>query len=177
MRVEGRCGVKKVMRHQLSASGVTRGRVLVASGLLLAFGLGVTPLSLRAQEHPHHAHAGSGPATHGSDDPLQAWATIQQTVKDMETAVRSKNLGGVHEPSMKIRPAIRALKAHSGMLSGDQGQKLGASLKQLDGSVTDLHSAADEGSQPKAETALRGLESALDQLKAQDPETAFKHTH
>jgi len=43
-------------------------------------------------------------------DPLKAWATIQQTVKDMETAVQSKNLHGIHEPSMKIRPAIRTLR-------------------------------------------------------------------
>ena len=176
MRVEGNRGVKMVMRHPPLPSGVARARVLAASGLFLAFGLSVTPLSLRAQEHPHHAHAASAQAMNASDDPRQAWATIQQTVTDMETAVRSKNLGGVHEPSMKIRPAIRALKARSGALSGEQGQKLGASLKQLDSAVTDLHSAADEGNQQSAETALQEVESALDQLKAQDPEAALKRT-
>ena len=176
MRVEGSGGVKKVMRHYGLPSDTTRGRMLIALGLLLAFGLRVTPLNLRAQEPPHHAHAGSGQAANASEDASQAWQTVQQTVKDMETAVRSKKLGGVHEPSMKIRPAIRALKARSGALSGDQGQKLTASLKQLDSSVTDLHSAADEGNQQQAETALQGVKSALDQLKAQDPEAAFKHT-
>jgi hypothetical protein len=165
------------MRHPPLPFGVTRARALAASGLLLVFGLGVTPLNLRAQEHPHQVHGGSAQAMNTPDDPLQAWATIQQTVKDMETAVRSKNLGGVHEPSMKIRPAIRALKARGGTLSGDQGQKLVGSLKQLDSSVTDLHSAADEGSQPQAEMALQGVESALEQLKAQNPEAAFKNMH
>ena len=110
-------------------------------------------------------------------DPLKAWATIQQTVKDMETAVQSKNLHGIHEPSMKIRPAIRTLKGHSSMLGGDKGQKIGAALKQLDTAVTDLHSASDEGNQADAETALKAVESALDQLKAQDPEAAFKSMH
>jgi hypothetical protein len=110
-------------------------------------------------------------------DPLKAWATIQQTVKDMETAVQSKNLHGIHEPSMKIRPAIRTLKGHSSMLGGDKGQKIGATLKQLDTAVTDLHSASDEGNQADAETALKAVESALDQLKAQDPEAAFKSMH
>jgi hypothetical protein len=43
--------------------------------------------------------------------------------------------------------------------------------------VTDLHSAADEGNQGKSETALKTVESALDQLKAQDPEAAFKTMH
>jgi hypothetical protein len=44
----------------------------------------------------------------------------------------------------------------------------------LDSSVTDLHSAADEGNQAKAEEALKSLENASDQLKAEDPESAFK---
>jgi hypothetical protein len=47
-------------------------------------------------------------------------------------------------------------------------------LKQLDSSVTDLHSAADEGDQAKAEEALKGVESAFNELKAEDPESAFK---
>ena len=72
-----------------------------------------------------------------SDDPIQAWTTLQQLVNDMGAAVQSKNLHGIHEPSMKIRPAIRTLKGHSSMLGGDKGQKIGAALKQLDTSVTD----------------------------------------
>jgi hypothetical protein len=88
-----------------------------------------------------------------------------------------KNLHGIHEPSMKIRAPIKSLKQHSSMLSGDKGQKISSALKQLDTSVTDLHSASDEGNQADAETALKGVESALDQLKAQDPETAFKNMH
>ena len=63
------------------------------------------------------------------------------------------------------------------MLSGDKGQKIGATLKQLDSSVTDLHSASDEGNQAEAEEALKSVENALDQLKAQDPEAAFKNMH
>jgi hypothetical protein len=47
-------------------------------------------------------------------------------------------------------------------------------LKQLDSAITDLHSAADEGDQGKSETALKSVETALDQLKALDPEAAFK---
>jgi hypothetical protein len=110
-------------------------------------------------------------------DPLKAWATIQQTVKDMETAVQSKDLHGIHEPSMKIRPAIRTLKGHSSMLSEDKAKNIGSALQQLDSAVTDLHSAADEGSQAKSETALKSVESAFDQLKTEDPGAAFKNMH
>jgi hypothetical protein len=128
-------------------------------GLFAAFGLGISSPAMWAQE--------KGSA-------LKAWAAIQQSVKDMETAIQSKNLHGIHEPSMKIRAPIRTLKGHSSMLSGDKSQKFSAALKQLDSSVTDLHSAADEGDQAKAEEALKGLETAFDQLKAEDPESAFK---
>ena len=125
--------------------------------MLVAFGLVVLVPSLYAQQNKA-----------GSDSPQAAWSNIQQFVKDMETAVQSKNLHGIHEPSMKIRAPIKTLKQHSSMLSGDKGQKIGAALKQLDTSVTDLHSASDEGNQADAETALKAVESALDQLKAQD---------
>jgi hypothetical protein len=129
-------------------------------GIITALAFGMTAPVLRAQE--------KGAA-------LKAWAAIEQSVKDMETAVQSKNLHGIHEPSMKIRAPIRTLKGHSSMLSGDKGQKISAALKQLDNSVTDLHSAADEGNQANAETALKSVEGAFDQLKAEDPEAAFKN--
>jgi hypothetical protein len=134
-------------------------RTIFVLGLLAAFGLGISAPAVRAQE--------KGGA-------LKAWAAIQQSVKDIETAVQSKNLHAIHDPSMKIRSPIRTLKGHSSMLSADKGQKVSAALKQLDSSVTDLHSAADEGNQAKAEEALKSVESAFDQLKAEDPESAFK---
>jgi len=129
-------------------------------GFITAFSLGIGAPALWAQEDKGGA--------------AKAWATIQQSVKEMGTAVQSKNLHGIHDPSMKIRAPIRALKGHSSMLSGDKGQKISAALKQLDSSVTDLHSAADEGDQAKSEAALKSVESAFDELKAEDPETAFK---
>ena len=94
--------------------------------MLVAFALVVLVPSLYAQQNKA-----------GSDSPQAAWSNIQQFVKDMETAVQSKNLHGIHEPSMKIRAPIKTLKQHSSMLSGDKGQKIGAALKQLDTSVTD----------------------------------------
>jgi hypothetical protein len=134
--------------------------------MLVAFGLVMLVPSLYAQQNKA-----------GSDSPGAAWSNIQQFVKDMETAVQSKNLHGIHEPSMKIRAPIKTLRQHSSMLSGDKGQKIGVALRQLDTSVTDLHSASDEGNQADAETALKAVESALDLLKAQDPEAAFKSMH
>jgi hypothetical protein len=135
-------------------------------GILVALGVIVLSPSIYAQQNKA-----------GSDSPQAAWSNIQQFVKDMETAVQSKNLHGIHEPSMKIRVPIKTLKQQSSKLGVDKGQKIGAALKQLDTSVTDLHSASDEGNQTDAETAIKTVESALDQLKAQDPDAAFKSMH
>ena len=135
-------------------------------GMLVAFGLAVLAPPLWAQQRKV-----------GSESPQAAWSSIQQLVKDLGTAVQSKNLHGIHEPSMKIRAPIRTLKQDSSRLSGDKGQKMAAALKQLDTSITDLHSAADAGNQQEAQTALKEVEAALDQLKAEDPEAAFKDMH
>jgi hypothetical protein len=91
-------------------------------GMLVAFGLAILVPSLRAQQNQT-----------GSDSPQAAWSTIQQLVKDMETAVQSKNLHGIHDPTMKIRAPIKTLKQHSSMLSGDKGQKIAAALKHETG--------------------------------------------
>ena len=134
--------------------------------MLVAFGLSVLVPPLWAQQ-----------SKVSSESPQTAWSSIQQLVKDMGTAVQSKNLHGIHEPSMKIRAPIRALKHDSSRLSGDKGQKMAAALKQLDNSITDLHSAADTGNQQEAQTAFKEVEAALDQMKAEDPEAAFKDMH
>jgi hypothetical protein len=133
--------------------------------MLVAFLIALPPVLLRAQQNQ------------SADSPQAAWSSIQQLVKDLETAVQSKNLHGIHDPSMKIRAPIKTLKQHSSMLSGDKGQKMAAALKQLDNSITDLHSASDEGNQQEAQKALKEVETAFDQLKAQDPEAAFKSMH
>jgi soluble cytochrome b562 len=132
--------------------------------MLSALGLAVLSPSLQAQQNQA-----------GSDSPQAAWSSIQQLVKNLETAVQSKNLHGIHDPSMKIRAPIKTLKQDSSKLSGDKGQKLTAALKKLDSSITDLHSASDEGNQEEAQKALKEIETAVDQLKAQDPEAAFKN--
>ncbi len=133
---------------------------------LLSFvGLAILTQSLSAQQQ------GS------STSPQVAWSDIQQLVQNLETAVQSKNLHGIHEPSMKIRAPIRTLKKHSSMLAGDASKNMIAALKQLDSAVTDLHSAADAGDQKEAESALKSVEAALAQLKSLDPDAAFKDAH
>jgi hypothetical protein len=59
-------------------------------GLFVAFGLIALLPSLQAQQNQS-----------ASDPPQTAWSSIQQLIKDLETAVQSKNLHGIHDPSMK----------------------------------------------------------------------------
>jgi hypothetical protein len=63
---------------------------------------------------------------------------------------------------------------HRSIRGPRQGECILGPVKQLDSSVTDLHSAADGDKQAKAEDALKSVESAFNQLKAEDPESAFK---
>jgi hypothetical protein len=133
--------------------------------LLSFLGLAILTQSLIAQQQ--------GSTT----SPQVAWSDIRQLVQDLETAVQSKNLHGIHEPSMKIRAPIRTLKQHCSMLSGDASKNMVAALKQLDSAVTDLHSAADAGDQKEAESASKSVQTAFDELKSLDPETAFKNLH
>jgi hypothetical protein len=148
---------------QKSRLNVNRKSVI---GMFVAVGIALPTIVLQAQQNQS-----------ASGSPQAAWSSIQQLVKDLETAVQSKNLHGIHEPSMKIRVPIKTLKQHSSMLSGDKSQKFTAALKQLDSSITDLHSASDEGNQQEAQKALKEVEAAFDQLKAQDPDAAFKDMH
>ena len=146
-----------------------RGQIHAGLGirlLAITFGLSVTVSSLIAQQNQ------SAPGS-----PESAWSSIQQLVQNLADAVQSKNLHGIHEPSMKIRAPIRALKQHSGKLSADTGKKMIATLKQLDDSVTDLHSASDAGNQKEAESALKEVQTAFDQLKSLDPDATFKGMH
>jgi hypothetical protein len=134
--------------------------------LLIAVSLLILGPSLWAQQN--QASAGS---------PAEAWSTIQQLVQNLESAVQSKNLHGIHEPSMKIRAPITVLKQHTNTLDADIRQKMAAALKQLDNAITDLHSAADAGNQQEAESALKEVQTAFDQLKSLDPDSAFKKMH
>jgi hypothetical protein len=134
--------------------------------LLTAVGLSVLVPTLCGQQNQ------PSPGSPGA-----AWAAIRQLVQNLEDAVRSKNLQGIHEPSMKIRGPIRALRQYSTILGADTGQKMVAALKQLDSAVTELHSAADAGNQKDAESALEQVQTAFDQLKSLDPDTAFKNMH
>jgi hypothetical protein len=132
--------------------------------LLAIAGVSIIGLSLMAQQ-----------SQNATGSPGAAWSAIQELVQNLDNAVQSKNLHGIHEPSMKIRAPIRLLKQRSGTLNPDTNQKMKAALKQLDDAITDLHSAADAGNQKEAESALKGVRAAFDQLKALDPDTAFKN--
>jgi hypothetical protein len=100
-----------------------------------------------------------------STSPQVAWSDVRQLLQNLETAVQSKNLYGIHEPSMKIRAPIRTLKQHSSTLGGDASKNMVAALKQLDSAVTDVHSAADAGDQKEAKSALKAVQTSARRLQ------------
>ena len=51
-----------------------------------------------------------------------------------------------------------------------------AALKQLDAALIDLPSAADAGNQKEAESVLKEVQAAFEEVQALDPDIAFKTT-
>jgi len=131
----------------------------------ILIGVGLVVLSPAVWVQEDQATAGS---------PQVAWSNIQHLLEKLEAAVLSSDLHGIHEPGMKIRAHFKTLDQNRNASGGCQSQKLRARLNRLDNSITDLHSATDAANQKQAQNALKEVETALDQLKAQDPEVAFK---
>src|SRR5260370_40453179 len=151
--------------------------------LTTAFSFGISAPALWAQDdHPEHGsgeypggHPHGNIITNSMSDPLEeAWATVQQSVRDMDAAVRSKKLHGVHIATVKINPAITTLQDHSNMVREDKAQKLLTALRQLRHCAIRLHRAALDNNQAKAEAELKNVESAFQQVEAQDPENTLK---
>ena len=72
-------------------------------GIMATFGLVAVVPSLCAHQDPKgagklNAQQGSARTMDTSDSPRGAWTAIQERVKDMESAVQSKNLSGIHDP-------------------------------------------------------------------------------
>jgi hypothetical protein len=102
-----------------------------------------------------------------------AWSTIQNSVKDMERAVTSKNLKGIHSATVKIMPALKALQAHCKMLTGDLGLRLDSSLKALRSAVIEFHHERNDGDQARAEAQLTKVQAAFREVESQSPESLF----
>jgi hypothetical protein len=124
----------------------------------------------RPGEHPH-----GYVFTNSMSAPLkEAWATVKQSVKEMDTAVQSRNLHGVHVATVKINPAITTLQDHSNMFREDKAQKLLTTLRRLRHCVLRLHRAGLDNDQTKAEEELPNVDSAFRQVEAEDPENTLK---
>src|SRR6516164_2509207 len=102
-----------------------------------------------------------------------AWSTIQKSVKDMETAVTSKNLKAIHPATVEIMPAIKALQAHCRMLAGDVGLKLESSLHNLRSAVIEFHHERNDRVQERAKAQLTKVQAAFREVESQHPESLF----
>src|SRR6516164_8586267 len=115
----------------------------------------MTTLALWAHDPEEKAADRQHEAQPGAELSAQvAWSTIQKSVKDMETAVASRNLKAIHPATVEIMPAIKALEAHCRMLAGDVGLRLESSLKALRSAVIQFHHERNDGVQARAEAEL-----------------------
>lgn len=141
----------------------------VAAGTSIITTLGLWAHDPKEEEadHQHDAQAGAELSARA------AWSTIKKSVQDIEIAVTSKNLKGIHAATVNIMPAIKALQAHCKMLTGDVGLRLDSSLKVLRSTVIELHHERNDGDQARAEAQLTKVQAAFREVESQSPESLF----
>ena len=141
--------------------------VAASTGIMTTLGLWANDPEGKAADRQHDAQTGAELSAQA------AWSTIQKSVKDMETAVTSKNLKAIHPATVEIMPAIKALQAHCRMLAGDVGLRLESSLSALRSAVIEFHHERNEGAQARAEAQLKKVQAAFREVESQHPETLF----
>jgi hypothetical protein len=141
--------------------------VAASAGVLTTLVLWAHDPEEKAADRQHDQQSG------GELSAQAAWSTIQKSVKDMETAVTSKNLKAIHPATVEIMPAIKALQAHCRMLAGDAGLRLESSLKALRSAVIEFHHERNDGVQARAEAQLIKVQGAFREVEGQNPESLF----
>src|SRR6516164_7450024 len=129
--------------------------VAASTGIMTTLGLWANDPEGKAADRQHDAQTGAELSAQA------AWSTIQKSVKDMETAVTSKNLKAIHPATVEIMPAIKALQAHCRMLAGNVGLRLESSLSALRSAVIEFHHERNEGAQARAEAQLKKVQAAI----------------
>jgi len=141
--------------------------VAASTGVMTTLGLWANDPEEKAANRQHDEQSGAELSAQA------AWSTIQKSVKDMETAVTSKNLKAIHPATVEIMPAIKALQAHCRMLAGDVGLKLESSLHNLRSAVIEFHHERNDGVQARAEAQLIKVQAAFREVESQHPESLF----
>src|SRR6516162_9983957 len=141
--------------------------VTASTGIMMTLGLWANDPEGKPADRQHEAQTGAELSTQA------AWSTIQKSVKDMETAVTSKNLKAIHPATVEIMPAIKALEAHCTMLAGDAGLRMDSSLKALRSAVIEFHHERNDGVQARAEAQLIKVQAAFREVESQHPESLF----
>jgi hypothetical protein len=141
--------------------------VAASAGVMTTLGLWAHDPEEKAADRQHDEQSGAELSAQA------AWSTIQKSVKDMETAVASKNLKGIHPATVEIMPAIKALQAHCRMLPGDVGLKLESSLHNLRSAVIEFHHERNDGVQARAEAQLTKVQAAFREVESHNPESLF----
>jgi hypothetical protein len=162
------------MKAQIRQMRITRFLALITA---LSFGISAPALWAQddsSSEHPSGHPHGNIIANTMSAPLEEAWVTVKQSVPDMDTAVQSKNLHGVHVATVKINPAITKLEDHSIMVKEEKAQNLLIALHQLRHCVIKVHRAALDKNQAEAEAEIKNVDNAFHEVEAQDPESTLK---
>jgi hypothetical protein len=140
--------------------------------------------SLQAQSDHGHSHGhgsdhGHAQAhAHGSEvkfsSLLEAWSSMESSLKIIEDSIAAKNLTPAHSAEEKLSAGLKYLQKNSSMVTGDKAKRLQSALKQALTVSGQIHGAAEVKNIAKAETEFKKLTGALKLIEAQYPTGVLK---
>lgn len=145
-------------------------RVVLAAGLLVAPG----PV-LAGEEHgAHHEMPAKGKPLAGPETVGAILQAVKAREGELDTLIKTKELGKVHEVAFAIRDLAAALPEKSGQLSAEQQAKLKGNVKYVATLAERLDAAGDAKNQSATEASFKQLQSVLGAIEGLYPPEALK---
>ncbi len=155
------------MKRRLSKTCV---RVVLAAGLLVA----PAPV-LAGEEHgTHHEMQAKGKPVAGHETVGGILQAVKDREGELDTLVKAKELGKVHEVAFAIRDLVAELPEKSGQLSAEQQAKLKGNVKYVATIAERLDAAGDAKNQSATEAGFKQLQSVLGAIEGLYPPEALK---
>jgi hypothetical protein len=144
---------------RLIRSAVAQGAILCVLWVVVF----VDAVNAIMPQHPEDTPASI--AAPQSRSPVQSLAMLIQIVRQLETYVRTKDLGSIHNEDVILGAALNELFPTTDLVGSDQIERFKADLISFGQQVSALHLVADLNQQTQAELELQKAMKAFEALK------------
>ena len=145
-------------------------RVILAAGLLVAPG----PVFAGEEHGTHHEMPVKGEPVAGPETVGGILQAVKAREGELDTLIKAKELGKVHEVAFAIRDLVAALPEKSVQLPDAQQTKLKGNVKYVATLAERLDAAGDAKNQSATEASFKQLQSVLGGIEGLYPPEALK---